>query len=256
MSTKAEILTQVAEGKLSPADAATLLDHLEQPQQSVTVVEDPLRAVAIHCRMGAVEVVGDPNVREAVAEGEHVARREGDRLVIDVAAFGDIEDANFRYSRGGWGAWFPWGYVRQPNAVKIRVRPDLDVNAEVEAGTISLRQLTGALNARVSAGSCTLEDFRGTFDVRVQAGSFKADALLDHGSSRINCEAGSAKVQLQPGSSVRITAQSTMGSLKGVGGEPRSTGLGTSSAEAVVGAGAASLDIESKMGSVKVIADE
>src|SRR5947209_8316102 len=232
MSTKEEVLTLVAEGKLSPAEAAARLDEIQSGRSgpAITVVDEPLRSLQVHCRMGGVEVIGDSSVKEAVAEGDHVARREGDKLIIEVAAFGDLEDASFRYSRqGGWGAWFPWGFVRQPNYVTVRVRPDIDLDVDVEAGALTVRQTAGSLVGRISAGSCTLDDFHGTFDVRLQAGSFKADALLDHGSSKVACEAGSAKIQLRQGSSVRISSRSTMGSVKLLGTDAKSVGWGASS---------------------------
>jgi len=33
--------------------------------------------------LGSADIIGDPSVREAVAEGPHIARREGDTLVIE-----------------------------------------------------------------------------------------------------------------------------------------------------------------------------
>ncbi len=65
---------------------------------------------------------------------------------------------------------------------------------------------------------------------------------------------GNVTINLEKGSSVRVTARTTMGkvAVESGGGEPMI--LGQSGKEVTVGSGAGSLDIECTMGNVRVTA--
>src|SRR5437879_4523874 len=97
------ILTQVARGELDPSEAAERLAALDEryaaggestqeasqdePRTGTFAApaatrDDQIRRIRIEGQMLGVTVVGDPDVREAVAQGPHSARREGDTLVI------------------------------------------------------------------------------------------------------------------------------------------------------------------------------
>src|SRR5580698_3932004 len=86
-----EILTQVAAGKLSAEEGAARLDALEtEPavpfpaQQSPTSdAQSGIKQVRVFARLGNTEIVGDPSVSYAVAEGPHRARQEGETMVIE-----------------------------------------------------------------------------------------------------------------------------------------------------------------------------
>src|SRR5579884_1103569 len=109
-TSKREILADVAAGRITPEEADRLLTELEGPAEPTPVLEEPaaaglppsgLRLVRINCAAGSVEVTADPSVQEAVADGEHTARREGDTLFIEHAD----EELGFHFGRAGifWG---------------------------------------------------------------------------------------------------------------------------------------------------------
>src|SRR4030081_2123986 len=84
---KREILAKVVAGTLTAQEAALELEELAGPAPSseplVTPSDGGTTRVRVVASMGSVTVIGDESVREAVAEGPHVARREGDIFVIE-----------------------------------------------------------------------------------------------------------------------------------------------------------------------------
>jgi hypothetical protein len=238
---KRAILGQVAAGTISPEEAAQRLDELERARAT-----DALRRVRVIGEAGQVEVFGDPDVKEAVVDGEHSVRREGDTLIIETEA--DVMGPGFSFIRGeGFRVFGGAG-----GGVVIRMNPLLALEAQVEAGTFRVSDVRGPIQARIEAGSTIINDFAAPLDLAVEAGTVKASGVLTHGSSRIACEMGSVKLHLGRGSSVRIQARSGMGAVK----LPETAAPGRRSREAVIGAGEAILEIESNMGSVKVTCDE
>jgi hypothetical protein len=274
------VLERVARGELSPAEAASLLEHMEsRPAGSPTAVEEPNdwaadwsrdprwsqpeappppspegRAARIRVvrTIGTADIIGDPSVSEAVAEGPHVARREGDTLVIEGQEGHDFGMSDFsfdwhdrgrhrsthRRSRRRMGDWYP---------LRVRVNPDLPLEIEAQAGKLRVRGVHAPIRGSVQAGSTDIVDFRSPLDLTVQAGSVSARGRLDTGASRIRCEAGSVRMRLERGSSVRVTARNTLGKIVFDHGDPREPW--------VIGAGEATLDIDATMGVVAVSTD-
>jgi hypothetical protein len=275
------VLERVARGELSPAEAASLLeeidaggaaerdprdwaaDWVEPAEKSEPQAPPPPVAgagatrIRVVCSIGTADVVGDPTVREAVAEGPHLARREGDTLIIEGQPGGlemgpgfmfdwaegrrerherHLRMRQMRRNRG-------WGDVTH---MRVRVNPDLALDADTQAGRLRVRGVHGPIRAHVQAGGLDISDFRSPFDVNVQAGSVNARGTLDGGASRVNCEAGSVRINLERGSSVRVSAHTTLGKVV-FDGDARSPW--------VVGNGEGTLDISGTMGSVRVSAD-
>src|SRR5437899_6606110 len=81
------ILTQVAAGTVSAEEGAARLEALESPAPASIATDSPaseaVRHVKVVSRFGNTEIVGDPSVTSAVADGPHRARQDGDALVID-----------------------------------------------------------------------------------------------------------------------------------------------------------------------------
>lgn len=265
------VLERVARGELSPAEGAALLEEMEARTVRSSTTEDPRDWAADWSRetessppppvatgeraarvrvvraIGTAEIIGDPTVHEAVAEGPHVARREGDTLVIE----GEEHVPGFYF---GWsGRYRPrprWRY-RQGfpfmDTLRVRVNPDLPLEVENQAGRLTVRGVHAPIKAEVQAGSTEIVDFRAPLDLMVQAGSVRARGRLDHGASRIRCEAGGVRLRLERGSSVRVSAHTTLGKVQfdnDDGSDPW-----------VIGAGEGTLDIATTMGSVRVMAD-
>ena len=115
------ILSQVAEGTLSPDEAAERLAALDEPSASdrsggsgspsqTAAGGDrglppgaPAARIRIVGSVRMVDIIGDPTVKEAVAEGPHDARREGDLLIIE----GEAPEGP--WSQPGWRWNWNWG---------------------------------------------------------------------------------------------------------------------------------------------------
>lgn len=294
---KRRILTLVAEGTLSPSDAADQLAALDAPtgtgadgDAGDAEVDEfdlegpdptwetappprprsgsgPVRAVRVTSTARSVVIIGDPDVREAVAQGRRYEQRyDGDTLVISSDI--DFDDPD------GFGAFrvnhIPGGHRRividgrrginqarqlVRDTLVIRMNPTLALGAEIAAGSLSVTGVRGPVKANVAAGSMKIDDFEGPISVDVAAGSFKGNGRLDHGQSKINCAMGSVKLDLDESSSVRIIADASLGSVKLPGrpfkAEKGSFGM-TENQETVVGAGHGELRVETSMGSVKI----
>jgi hypothetical protein len=209
--------------------------------------------------LGTAVIVGDSQVLEAVAEGPHVAEREGDTLVIR-NAIDEGEDAHgyFHSRRGGIrirtgprSRLSIGGVEMQP--LRVRMNPRLALELESQAGSIRISGVEGPIKAGIQAGSLNIDGFRGPLDLSVQAGSLRGSGILDQGVSRITCEAGSVRLYLERGSSVRVRARSTLGKVSL--GDSDTVSVGGGVEEMVIGAGQATLEIDSTMGSVKIVGD-
>ncbi|MDQ6919455.1 MAG: DUF4097 domain-containing protein [Candidatus Dormibacteraeota bacterium] len=249
---KREILARVAAGTLTAEEAAVELgelDYTRHAQEPVaTATASDVTRVRVVTNMGSVTVIGDESVREAAADGPHIARREGETIVIE-----SDEDQNgigftFGGGRGRFGLDFKdWKLV-------VRMNPHLQLDAEVQAGSLTISGIHAPIHAEVQAGSTRIEDFTFPIDLDCQAGSVKARGRLTEGSSRISCQAGSVKLSLDPGSSVKVKAKTSLGRIS-LPGQPTVAGISGGHTEAQVGAGEATLEIESELGSVQVSVD-
>lgn len=245
------ILEEVAQGVLSPQEAAALLQEVDAAGSPATTAvavrpaEGEVAEVSIRCPAGKLTVIGDPTVKEAVAVGPHSMRREGDVLAITLddpsgAGFSIVAGPGFRFS----------SVNRQ---LEVRMNPALRLRFDGQAASVVITGVTGPITGSVQAGATRIEGFEGPLNLSAQAGSIVASGRLSGGSSRITCEAGAVRLGLRKGSSVRIKASSTLGKVKLLGEQRRTEGWGIGSTqEAVVGGGEGSLEIVTSMGAVAV----
>lgn len=244
-----QILAQVASGTLTAQEAALELEELDaatdSPEPVTSATGGELARIRVVASMGSVTVVGDESVREAVAEGPHVTTRDGDAYVIK-SREDDETGSGFSF-----GSRVRFGFDFSDRRLLVRMNPRLRLEVEVQAGTLTVRGIRAPIRAEVQAGSTQLEDFTFPIDLDVQAGSVRAHGRLTEGTSRVRCQAGIVKLDLDPASSVKINAKTSLGrvSLPGV---PVVAGIGNGSAQAQVGAGAGTLDIDAELGSVQV----
>ena len=255
-----EIIDQVASGKISPEEGAARLESLESaeaptPAHLVDTIPtgsapDALttRKVRVASVVGTAEIVGDPSVAYAVAEGPHRARQDGDTMIIEQGPLG--EDDHFSFSRSDRrGVMDSIDFGRRK--IKVRMNPDLALAVQVNAGSLRIEGVHGPISSEVLAGQCRISDFSSSLDLAVQAGNVIASGRLDKGASKVRCEMGNVVINLEKGSSVKVTARTTMGKVA-VDAKGEQTVLGQSGREVTVGAGAASLDIECTMGNVRI----
>lgn len=261
------ILEMVARGEIGPDEAAEMLAGLSEQPSSDPSPEPPrsasgnTRRIRIKSALRSVVVEGDPDVAEAEPVGEHRAHHEGDELVITADSVPDFDDSfAFAFSSGRRSR-----IVTRSNkgdkerTLRIRVNPRLALDAEVDAGSVVIRDVHAPIRVRVSAGSAKLTGITEPIDAQVSAGSLVAQGRLDHGDSVINCDAGSVKVDLERGSSVRVRARTSLGKVVLPGAErddSRSFGFGPSGDESsTIGAGDGRLDITANLGKVVVRID-
>lgn len=263
--TRREILSQVAAGSMSAADGAARLESLETetaPPESASTLPTPpavpastgLRQVKVTSQFGSTEIVGDPSVAYAVADGPHQARQDGDTMVIEHIPF-DESNNGFSFGRGDQRRIVIGGFDIQRRRLVVRMNPDLALIVNVQAGNVRVDGLHGPITGEVQAGNCTVDGFRGPLNLVVMAGNISANGRLESGASKVRCEMGSVKINLDNGSSVRITARTTMGKFAIEGERSQRAVLGQSGRDVTVGSGAGTLDVECTMGNVKVYLD-
>jgi hypothetical protein len=249
------ILEQVASGELSPEEADDLLRGVTEdpPKNTASVTKVVIRAGA-----GAMEIIGDPSVAQADVEGPHQISVEGDTLVIR----GEMErtvPGGFAINVGGRRRRVhvaPGGVTigrRHYSALRVRVNPSLELDAELDAGPLSISGVKGPVRARLAAGPMTIENFEGPLDLSVNAGAIRAVGIMTGGDSRIRSDAGAVKVQLHPSSDVHVQAHAALGKVSLFTSDDSERRFGTDRRhEATLGNGTASLRVDTAMGSVHV----
>lgn len=252
-----EIVSQVATGAITAEEGAARLEALHaSPTPTAAAASAPspgapaTRLVKVMSQFGTTDIVGDPSVAVAVAEGPHRARQDGDTMVIEHIPF--EEDDSFSFGRGdrrisivGW----------QQRKLRIRMNPGLALQADVQAGNVRIEGVHGPITGEVQAGNLRVADFRDVINLVVQAGNVSATGRLVSGSSKVRCEMGAVKVNLEKESSVRITARTTMGKFSIDSPHAERISSGPTGKDVVVGSGQGTLDIECTMGNVKVSVD-
>src|ERR1700674_2332524 len=152
-----EILSQVAAGTLSAEEGAARLEALET-EPAVPFASRPsptsdagagVKQVRVFARLGNTEIIGDPGVSYAVAEGPHRARQEGDTMIIEQSPLDG--EAGFEFSR-------PEGRIRIPGVdiggkLTVRMNPALALAAKTLAGNLEINGVKGAVTAEVQPGN-------------------------------------------------------------------------------------------------------
>jgi len=239
-----EILSQVAAGTITAEEGAARLEALESdpaPASVPSAVAASTTApggttrVTVNSRFGNAEIVGDPSIATAVADGPHRARQEGDSMVIEQTVLAGETTFEFNRSR------ISIPRFDSSNKLTVRMNPALALRTRVQAGNLHIHGVRGEITSDVQAGNCIVENFAGPVNLMVSAGNLEASGRLDGGRSSIRCQMGEVKVNLEKTSNVRITAHTTLGRVEVQGVEDQ-----------VVGTGAGALEISCAMGDVKV----
>jgi hypothetical protein len=138
------------------------------------------------------------------------------------------------------------------------MNPDLPLDVELAAGTLSVRGVRGPITAEISAGSARIEGFERPIEIQVAAGSVHATGVMNAGGSRVKCEAGSVAIHLLRGSSVRIASRVGLGKVE-IPDDAVEGGngfvLGVGARQGTVGEGLGTLDIDCSLGKVAVTAE-
>lgn len=271
MDERRTILTDVAEGRLPPEEAAERLDALRgEPRsasRSASREEPPPGAeranrIRVVSTIGMISVVGDASVAQANADAAHKTRYENDTLVIESVddlgggwypprATGRARWAASQGSPFGLGLGFGWGGTGRRTPFAVRMNPDLPLEVDLNAGSLSVTGVRSSLRLDVGAGTLRLDGVAGPLTLTVTSGAVAVRGRITQGASRIRCELGKVAVQLDPGSSVRVTGRAHLGRVVLPGKEP-AFGAGLVEDTAVVGDGDATLEIETSAGGITV----
>lgn len=238
-------MNQVAAGTISAEEGAARLEALQSEARPAATPAPapssppapPVGRVTVNARFGNTEVIGDPSVAFAVAEGPHQAHQDGDEMIIEQSPLTD--DTAFEFNRPYARVTIP-GFDFHRN-LTVRMNPALALRTKVQAGNLSIEGVKGPVTSEIQAGNCTVNGFAGPIRLSVIAGNVDAAGRLDGGESSVRCQMGEVKVRLDRTSNVRINARSTLGEVTTEGARDR-----------VVGSGAGVLDIKCTMGNVRV----
>ena len=258
-----EILSQVAAGTITAEEGAARLESLEAAETPRTAGTAPAptapqpgasetRRVKVISQIGSAEIFGDPSVVYVVADGPHSVRQEGDTMVICQAPF--EESDHFTFGHGDRRMTVN-GIDFHRRKLTVRMNPKLALFASAQAGSIRIEGVQGPIEGEVQAGNCQVSGFRGPLNFVIQMGNLSASGRLDAGASKVRCEMGSVKINLEKGSSVRVTARTTLGKVSIAGEGADRVEMGETNKDVCIGSGAGSLDVECTMGNVRVSAD-
>lgn len=262
--TEREILAEVAAGRLSPEEAADALAN-PPPADAPGPPPDPPSPnggfrLKVSATARSVRIVGDVSVAEATVEGRHRAERTGDTLVVEGSVRPEEEVGFIFEGPGHWHRpWHHWRHLTEP--LVIRVKPTVPVDVEVSAGSLNVQGMSGPLSVVVAAGSARLDDVTGPLEVEMRAGAVRISGRIEAHNSHIRCEAGSVGLHLDRGSDVTVRARADLGRVRVHGlpvppvGGPTDSAFG-GNREVTIGAGTATIDIETTMGSIELFSDE
>lgn len=255
MTTRRQVLDDVAAGRLAPEEAIALLDGLEAeashaddgtgpgPTVADAVEVSTIRRVRVSSELGHVRVVGDDGVREAIAGEGLTARREGDALVVtddrDEVDLGSFHGTSIGERLRRLGA--------KPRTATVRMHPSLALEVVITAGAVSISGVRGPIRANVNLGKLEVTGLAAPFEVALTAGQAVLEGRLTDGTSTLRCELGQARVHLVDGSSVTVGARADLGEVTLPDGPRRDDRV-------VVGAGAGRLDVSTAAGQVVVTA--
>ena len=216
-------------------------ETIRRPAGSGGVEKLSVRAVGRRVR-----IVGEPSVATVSADGPHVLRRNGSTLEVSSdGEFGaSIDGFQLLRSTRSLDDFRSLGLGKE---LLLRVNPELLVDIEVTAGSLSTEAVPRLGSVRVTAGGAKLIGVTEISDALIQAGQATVKAAIGAGRSRIRVESGSLNLHLADSSNVTIATDSQLGKVSWGGAH-----AGFAGDEVVMGSGAGRLDVEVVMGHASV----
>jgi hypothetical protein len=256
------VFESIRSGNATPDEAiGLLLAETKAPARAVTAIDidQKINAIRVVGTFRTLRVEGDPSVHSAVAEGPHEVRTKDGVMIFE--EYMDPEDQGFvvfgprlrRRIRGSFainGKEYTIGR-NAPLELRLRMNPELPLEIDMTAGSARVQGVSGPVRATIAAGSARFEDIRSPFVASVDAGSLNVRGLFDRGHSEIRCTAGRVRLEIEKGSSVRITARATLGRISLPKGK-QWQGIGGGRREVTLGEGEGTLDIEATTGAAIV----
>lgn len=103
--------------------------------------------------------------------------------------------------------------VADVNGGNLRMGRAASLKADVNGGNLTASEMGGPTQLSVNGGNLSLEDAR-TLNASVNGGNLKWAGTLMGGDHRVEVNAGNASLHLLPGSSVQLDADVTVGAFK------------------------------------------
>jgi hypothetical protein len=211
------ILDHVADGSLSPEEAERLLSESAAPDSAQaggdaqseqdSVDSAPAQRLLVKGSAVRLTIVADESVPDAVAVGPHRIERDGTTLRI-VSDLSDDKDAP-QAPRSTFMRWLDAG-GRAGSVLAVRVNPFLPLEVLAVAGSLEVTGVRAAVSVGIEAGSAKLGPGSGPLQLSVSSGSAEVDWLFV-GSSRVDVELGSARINVLQGSDVTVSARTSAG---------------------------------------------
>ncbi len=244
------LLEDVAAGRVSPDEASTRIHDL-QPEAGAeaAAVDEPVRRIVVKGGAIRLTIIGDPGVAEAVADGPHTMRREGDALLINTNT--TQGDYAVEPPRSAFMTWVGQMVNRVGASLEVRVNPDLPLQVLLVGGALDLSGVRAGASVGVEAGSGQLSG-SGPLLFDVASGSGKVDWSFT-GQSRVRADMGSVSVTVRPDSDVTVSADSSLGQamVKTHTGNLKAA-ADASTPPVAVGAGTGNLTVSARMGAAQV----
>lgn len=280
---RAQVERLVAEGKLTPEEGHELLGEPEAGDEpAAPEVPDAVPAVWAPEQVPPHLIldVGGYTLRVVVdgrVPGPHLNASEDGRLTLEATPRG------WRVGRQGHERFFGWSTLSAILTVPFEPH---DAQVSVGGGSVSLPELRGSAHLRIGGGSVSLGgaatlqahigggslragDIAGPAALKVAGGSAQLGDTGDlvgtvaggslawsprllGGEHTLSVSGGSARIDLQPGSSVDLNAQATAGSVKASFPLQKSGQYATYTYTGVLGDGGASLRVKVAGGSLAV----
>ncbi|WP_102127232.1 hypothetical protein [Deinococcus planocerae] len=281
-SFRAQVERLVAEGKLTPEEAAGLLEGEERgvaPAQEVAGVDaapgETPPDLDLEVNGYSLTVLHDGSVPRPQLS----ANREGGEVILTATPSG-WRVARAHRPQGGWPGGLPVKVILSlpftPRHVQARIHggnlqlPDLagearadvhggnvhmgraaSLTANVHGGNLKAAEMGGPTHLNIHGGGLSLEGAR-TLNASVHGGNLRWAGCLTGGDHRVEVNAGNVSLTLLPGSSVRVDAEVTVGGFMASFPTTKSGGFMNARHTGQVGDGAASLSCRVTAGQLMV----
>ncbi|WP_216323962.1 hypothetical protein [Deinococcus aestuarii] len=280
-SFRAQVERLVAEGKLTPEEAAGLLEGDERVAGDVAASDSPgipTGDTPPDLDLG-VNGYSLTVLHDASVPGPQLsANREGEVTLTATAHGWRVERAH--RPQGGWSGGLPVKVILSlpfaPRHTRAEVHggnlhlPDLagearvevhggnvrmgraaSLSANVHGGNLKAAEMGGPTHLSVHGGGLSLEGAR-TLNASVHGGNLRWAGQLVGGDHRVEVNAGNVSLALLPGSSVRVEAEVTVGGFMANFPTTKSGGFMNARHTGQVGEGAASLSCRVTAGQLMV----
>jgi hypothetical protein len=279
------VLKRVASGELTPEEALELLDQQSgkadepiQPSQNNAAEPAPvtgatssepifgtpgtpmtprtaiplpagLQRLKVNSSYRSLEIVGDPEVAQALVTGEHSVQLQDGVMVVTTPGPWDSDNEAPLFSFSALPRTLNWIRSWRDRRVRIRVNPAIPLELDLTGVELNLSGMTGVLTARINASAAKLDHIKGAIDLQTFSASLKGSVVI-LGNSQLVSESSSVRLTLAAGSDVRVEATSRMGrlNLPDDAGVPRDGETSRFS----VGSGENLLTVDSVMSSVSI----